>query len=1318
MTKQKEPAYVVGIGASAGGLESLQKFFRQLPTDLGMSYVVVQHLSPDFESMMDELLAKHTDLPISKVSDGLELCADHVYLIPPGKEMVVEAGRLRLSDRNPNDKLTLPIDIFFRSLASGYGNKAVAIVLSGTGSDGSRGAVAVADAGGLVLAESEDSAKFFGMPRAAYETGCVDRVLSAREMGDALQRYSRISEQSQSLLAEDSPDQTDLERVLDLLKGHSGLNFSCYKSGTVARRINRRVLLHHHADLHQYLRQLEEDVEELDALYRDLLIGVTRFFRDEEAFDRMRRTVEDLVAKLPSGAELRIWSAGCATGEEAYSLVILANEAFRKAGRPPEIKAFATDVHEGALRIASQGRYPRKAVQQLPKDLQKRYFSSNGDTVQVGSEVRGQIVFARHDLLRDAPFTRLDLISCRNLLIYFTQEAQRKALTVCHFGLKRSGILFLGPSEATTSLGDEFTVLDPKWKIFGKRRDIRLLPTTENLPFSPSPPIRSERKKSQEVTDQAQSYILERFAPPSLLVSYDFKLMHTYAGASRYLRHQDGQVSLNVLDLVSGDLRVALSATLQRVKKNGEQAKFRGIKLPEQEQTLDIEVSPLFPDLESSSPFVVTIHPQVETPVADAAGETPSLNVSDAAAERIADLEQELAQTRENLQTTLEEMETSNEELQATNEELMASNEELQGTNQELHSVNEELYSVNAEYQNKIEELREVTADLNQLLENAQVHTLFLDRKLTIRRFTSGMGRMFDLLPQDEGRNLRTFTHHLAEPDLVGRLEQVIETGEKYEATVHGGDNQTFLMRLLPYARGDETDGVLLTLMDITDRHRAEQARTRLARVVDSSSDFVATADADGHIININRGGRRMLGLGDEDPLPPTLAECHPEWASEIIASSGLPTALRRGEWRGRLSLKGPEGQELPVSELIIAHRDAADEQVEYVSSVVRDLSELVSMVESLQEADQRKNDFIAMLGHELRNPLQGIQVSLDLLNAGGGVDVDRATRVIGHQIQRLSRLVDDLMDVSRITRGKIELQLEAIDLTALLEEGLNRAGEWVGRDHQFSANVPQDRIWIHGDAARIEQIIGNLLTNAAKYSDRGTRITLELDCDDETACISVRDEGVGLESDEIERIFEPFVQRDDANRSGLGLGLTLVRYLMDMHGGRVTASSDGRGKGSLFSVTFPRIAAPQDGVHPQRVRPTLAFSGQVLICDDNQEALQTLGKLLEQRGCTVYSAGCGKDAIELAVEYKPAVAVVDIGLPDMSGHQVAETIRARMDSGIRLIAMTGFGQQAVKRQALEAGFDQFLVKPVGLTDLEEALASVSGVETDEQPAA
>ncbi len=1296
--------FVVGIGASAGGLESLQRCFARIPDDLGMAYVVVQHLSPDFESVMDELLAKHTKMSVKHVSDGLRVKPNHVYLIPPAKEMIVSQGKFCLKDRDREESLSLPIDAFFRSLAVDAGSNAIGVVLSGTGSDGSRGVIAIAEAGGLVLAESEDSAKFSGMPRSAVGTGVVDKVLPSHEIGRALRNYVMLPEllDEQNVTEDKAP--SDLERVFDLLQMRSGLDFGNYKKTTVARRVNRRMLLQHDANLAAYIERLEEDPEEIELLRQDLLIGVTRFFRDENAFQALRKVLEEQIKALQPEEEFRVWTPGCASGEEAYSIAILVHEIFNKLEKPVRLKLFATDVHDGALRRAQRGIYPASSLDSVPEHIREKYFSGHQNKFAIDADVRSSIVFARHDILRDAPFTKLDLVSCRNLLIYFNKKAHQRVLTVCHFALRSSGVLFLGASETPAGLADEFTTIDSRRKLYRKRRDVRLLPHAEmiSLPYGRSDEKSSPRLSTDETTDVAERKLISEFGPPALLVSPDHDVMHTFSGGSKFLRQTEGRASLNVLSLLEGDAKYAVSACLSRVSQFGDTTVFRAVRIGS--HIYDIHASPLEKD-GSSTPILIAFA-QVVTSEETTKKLEQELEVTDLAAQRISDLEGQLSQTRENLQTTLEEMEASNEELQATNEELMAANEELQSTNEELQSVNEELFTVNAEYDNKIKELDEVTADLRNLLESAEVHVLYLDAELRIRRFTKGVAAVFDLRDSDEGRPLRSFSHSLLDIDIISELSKVLNSGEESEQVVTTASNTKYLLRILPYKQEKMVNGVLMTLTDVSDIEAAQREQSQLHEIVDATSDFIGTASIDGKVLSVNHGGRAMLGLDDDEPLPERIVDCHPKEIADLIMEIGMPEAIENGHWVSHTAVKTKDGGRVPVSQLIIAHKGAGGE-VAYLSTIMRDISDLEDAVTELREADRRKNEFLAILAHELRNPLQTMRMSLDLVEHGGADFAEEVEKTLGNQLNQLAGLIDDLTDVSRITRGKIKLNMETLSLSDLIGQIMGNIHGQIGDHRKIEVDVEPD-VYVLGDHVRLEQILLNLLTNADRYSERGTPIKIKLEKRDSDAVVSVVDEGIGIEEEDLDVIFEPFFQADKISSPGLGVGLTLIRHLARLHGGDVYAFSDGEGKGSRFEVRLPAADADGVGLKSSTNYAVQSIEGKVLVVDDNHAAREAMVQLLKMKGVNAIGAGTGQEGIDQATKHKPTLALIDIGLPDMTGHEVAVAVRQALGDKVTMIALSGFDQAEVKNQARKVGFAAYLSKPARISDIEYTLGKLA----------
>ena len=864
---------IVGVGASAGGLEAIEAFFRSMPVDSGMAFVVVQHLSPDFKSHMEELLRRQTTMPVKRVEHGVAVEPNRVYLIPPGKEMIVSERRLLLTDQGPARALTHPIDQFFRSLAADAGPSGVAIILSGTGSDGSRGLRDVHESGGLVIAQTVDSAKFDGMPKSAIDTGAVDLVAAPDAMPQALLAHFQRWGSASSQPAEPPAPLEGIDQIFELLRVRWNLDFSHYKSSTVSRRVERRMGMHGDGDLGRYVERLTNDREELDALYRDLLIGVTRFFRDPEAMEQLESHIPEILSRTPPGETVRAWIAGCATGEEAYSIAILLHEHLTRAQRPVACKIFATDVHRSSLEVAAAGCYPEAALADLSETRRSRYFRVEGDLRRVVPELRQMVIFAPHNLLIDAPFTQLDLVSCRNLLIYLEPPAQKKALFLFHFALKMSGLLLLGPSETPGELTDEFQTVDKRWRLYRKRRDVRLPPDVR-LPLGSVPPPVSTtvvaRTPFVPPTTEGSllavyDRLLEQYMPPSFLVDESLRLVHTFGGAERYLRLRGGRTATALADLIDDSLETAVVGAMHHALHESRAVRYTGVAFagPQGPEPVGLLVQPLVEGKRSQ--LLVQIEPVERKPAPTEDGEHVRVAIDESSREHVRALEADLQFARENLQATIEELETANEELQATNEELTAANEELQSTNEELHSVNEELYTVNAEHQRKIEQLTEATSDMDNLLATTRVGVLFLDRELCLRRFTPEMARSFDLLPTDIGRRIQRFAHNLDHPGLLEDLTATLEREETIEREILDRSGITYLLRILPYRTRQGVDGVVVTLIDIQSLKQA-QADTGLFKFLsDHANDVHLVFDERGALRHANRAALERLGLAEAE---------------------------------------------------------------------------------------------------------------------------------------------------------------------------------------------------------------------------------------------------------------------------------------------------------------------------------------------------------------------------------------------------------------------------------------------------------------------
>lgn len=1309
--------FVAGVGASAGGLEALEQLFSNVEPDKPISYIVVQHLSPDFESLMDQLLGRITTMPIVQIEDGVEVEPGTIYLLPPKKEVILSDGHLLLTERSSGRELSFPIDSFFRSLAQDAGQRSIAIILSGTGSDGSRGICDVHDAGGFVAVQSEDSAKFDGMPRNACDTGIVDTVLAAEEIPNAIVRYTESSVVANRMGSDEGGTGGPTLAILSMLKKRYEIDFTHYKTTTITRRIERRIMLSESGDLQAYARRLRTDPAEIDALYKDLLVGVTSFFRDRDVFVRLEKDVlPELMERLEPTQEFRAWVVGTATGEEAYTLAILLAETSRALERPPRVKIFASDVHQQCLEFASRGVYQESSLVGISDELRERYFHERSDGFHVSPDLRKIVVFVPHNVITNAPFTNLDLVTCRNVFIYFTPVTQKKVLSLFHFGLKTGGVLCQGSSETPGELSHEFEAIDERNRIYRKQRDVNL-PASMRMPFTaggdgapivskvqPVLPTSNRDATIRSLTD-AYDTLLKRFMPAGILLSEECELLHTFGDANSFLRVPQGRLSRSILDLVSPDLRTAVSAALRRLSPD--QGATTTACITENDGQVDRHIKITADRLSPVDSRILITFDEEESKAPERTNvEIVSNDISN---EDYLALERQLMQTKDSLQSTVEEAQATNEELQAANEQLTASNEELQSTNEELHSVNEELYTVNAEHQRKIEELIQLTDDMDNLLNSTNIHTIFLDKHLKVRRFTPGIGDTFNLLPQDIGRRLDTFTHNIEIKQLTEKVEHVVATEEGFEKEVRDKQGTWFLLRILPYLTRGQVDGAVVTLVDITSLKLAESKLAELSEIVEHSDDAIFRQDVDGTIRTWNRGAERLFAHS----------------ATQVLGQHVSLLNLDCGEMRlGRILQLVEQGRSL---EQVDAKQERADGSnaalslsvspirdprgvVIGASTIARDVSKQKKAEADVREAIKRRDEFLAMLSHELRNPLAAVLNATNLLSEDAvGVDSTIEARdVIEHNVRHVARILDDLLDVSRITNDKINLHKEVVDLNSITIDVVECVQHHLDAKRQdLHVSSPDEPLYVEGDVGRLQQMQVNLLVNASKYTEEKGRIDYRVLRDGDDALIEIEDDGEGIAEDLLESIFAPFVQADqtiDRAQGGMGLGLTLVTKVAEAHGGSVGVKSDGIGKGSLFSVRLPLTTK-----HPNRRVDTelSAIEGKkLLVVEDNTGVRKMLTRTMELKGFEVTSVGSGRDALDVIDECKPAIAIVDIGLPDVNGYEVAKQIRRRQGhESLLLVALTGYGRQKDREKAIEAGFDIHLVKPLDPNELLRAVA-------------
>jgi two-component system CheB/CheR fusion protein len=896
---------IVGIGASAGGLAAFEAFFSGMPNDAdsGMAFVLVQHLAPDHKSILTDLVKRYTRMNVFEVEDGMTITADCTYIIPPNRDMAVLNGVLQLLEPVAPRGQRLPIDFLFRSLAQDQRERAICIVLSGTGSDGTQGLRAIKAEGGMAMAQNPESTEYSAMPRSAIATGLVDYTLPPAEMPEQLIAYTRAFRKanSPSSPAPRQKSEAALKKIFILLRSQSGHDFSQYKESTVHRRIERRMAVQQVADLDAYLRLLQETPAELDALFRDLLIGVTSFFRDTEAFETAQQQIVRLLASKPAGAAIRVWTPGCSTGEEAYSLAILLREQMDAMKQSFKLQVFATDIDRRAIDVARAGLYPASIAADVSPERLARFFSTDSGSYRIQKSIRDVMVFSEHDLIKDPPFSRLDLISCRNLLIYMSPELQHRLIPLFHYALNPSGVLFLGSSESVGDASDLFGVLDRKAKLYQSKEHQpgairpalgKFMPRAERAGGSRAAgKPRAEHELSvRELTERA---LLQR-APVGALVSEQGELLYLHGYTGKYLEPAPGEAGLNIFKMAREGLRQHLVSGVHRAAAKKELARYTNLRVKTNGDftAINLTVEPVAPIGGEASRFLVTFEDVPTPPESAAVDASRGASKHGELETRIAELTRELQDKDEHLesahelmQTANQELTSANEELQSTNEELQSTNEELETSKEELQSVNEELATVNAELQTKVSDLSRANNDMNNLLAGTGVGTIFVDHQLYIQRFTPTATQLINLIRTDLGRPLAHIASNLVGYDsLVSDVQEVLDTLMPKEIEVKTRADAWYLLGIRPYRTLENVvEGAVITFTEVTELRNAQAAlresetQRRMAVVVRDARDAITVQGLDGGILAWNRGAARMYGWTEAEALRMNIRDLIPD---------------------------------------------------------------------------------------------------------------------------------------------------------------------------------------------------------------------------------------------------------------------------------------------------------------------------------------------------------------------------------------------------------------------------------------------------------
>lgn len=1217
------PFFVVGVGASAGGLEAFSELLAEIPLTSGLSFLVIQHQDPRHKNPLAQILAENTIIPVIQANHGQFIEANCVYIIPPNTIMTLCNGQLVLTARKDFPAPAMPVDRLFQSLAEEQGNQAIGVILSGTGSDGAQGLRAIKDAGGMTYVQNEDSAQFHGMPKAALDLGVVDRVLTPQAIANALlQTARRLQVRNERSNLEDTFQNFDPEnfRVLfQHLKQAADVDFTHYKRGTVQRRLSRRMLLSGMTDLTEYLKRLESDPQETQALFADLLIQVTDFFRDHGMFDGLTRIVfPRLMENRSPDNPIRFWIPGCASGEEVYSIAICLMDYLGDKFDHPRIQLFGTDISDAAIDKARTGIFSANIANQVSPNRLEKYFTPVDNHYQINRRIRDLCIFARHDLVRDPPFSRIDLISCRNLLIYLDITLQKRVIPRFHYSLRPSGFLVLGESEGISACSELFNSVDGRFGIFCKTPLVERNP----LAFMEEYPVQTERitpkkivtpddcSEPERLQQEADRLALDRYVPPGVLCDSDLNILRFRGETTPFLTNPSGRPSLKLKKLVRPGMLVELASAIQEARLEKHIARRENLHVKETDgiRMVNLEVIPLLLPPAQHPWFLVFFEDLGVTHLADHRYQanrwlsswwkktTGKANTPDNRDEQIERLNREMESARNYIRAMQVEHEQAQEDLKATEQELLSSNEEFQSTNEELETAQEELQASNDELRARNRRLKELNEDLQQACGFAEAIVETIHHPLLV---------------------------------LDGELK-IIRA------------NQTYY---------DEFQ----TTSEVTERRGFYEICQRCWDLADI---------------------RSLLG--------------------EVFSTDNAFSSRELTQTFPELGMRT-----LRLNAKILQSNDHAP----LILLAIEDITDHKAALEALQSVNQKKDEFLAMLAHELRNPLTPIRNALEIWRRKSDDHelVLQAQSMLERQLKQETRLLDDLLDMSRVSRGTITLQKQIFDLIPWISGIVSDFyPEFDTQKQQFTLNLPCYPLWLEADPARLQQVILNLLTNAIKYTPVGGLISLNVCRDNQYAVITIKDNGIGISPNLLPTIFELFVQADKSLarlQGGLGLGLTLAHRLVDMHQGEISVYSDGLGKGSEFCVRLPSLpeSSQPKGVdthHEPLEVPTLPR--RILVVDDNVDSAEGTAILLQMEGHEIKTAFDGFTALELTAEFNPDFILLDIGLAGLDGYEVAVRIRKLpLTKQPYLIAMTGYGQASDRARALEHGFDEHLVKPV-----------------------
>jgi two-component system CheB/CheR fusion protein len=1325
---------IVGIGASAGGLDAFKAFLTALPLDTGMAFVLVQHLDPIHVSLMAGLLSGHTGMPVTQAAEGVCIEPNHVYLIPPGVSLAVSGGKLRLSALTERHGTRTAFDVFLRSLAEDCGERAICVVLSGTGSDGSEGVKAVKIKGGFVVVQEPSEAGFDGMPKSAIQTGEADCVLPVAEMPAALIHHTnRLHRSDAKPEASDGAGGGFLE-VLGLVRTKTGHDFSLYKKGTLTRRIERRMAMAGITETARYIEKLNAEAAELDSLAHDLLINVTEFFRDPGAFQTLAESViPGMIAMQHPDRPLRIWVPGCSTGEEAYSLAILFLEAIAASKRAIKLQVFASDLDPHAIAFARAGLYGRETKSQVSPERLSRFFAQDGGGYRVVRDLRDAVVFTAQDLLADPPFSRLDLISCRNVLIYLQPSAQDQILALFHFALRAGGVLFLGRSETVGEFKDRFEPISKKQRIFrhlsaGRPGEagFRVSAIKERLAPSFTPALRRTVHRTN-FEDIASKTLLEAFAPPSVLVDKKYEALFYSGAVDRYLQVAPGEANQKILVMAREGLRPNLRAALESARETGEPASKPSAQIHRDGATYRVKIS--VQPIPADDVFLVSfIEETTEPPQASLANSPPEDS------SRVFQLEQELDATHKELNAVIRDLEVSNEDLRAVNEEALSVNEEFQSTNEELETskeelqaLNEELTALNGQLQETLEHQRATAADLQNILDSSDIATVFLDSALNIRFFTPAAKSLFGVTSVDIGRPLADLAQRFHDDALLPDAGAVLSKLAPIRREIESEDGNWYIRSILPYrGEGNAVGGVVLTFARISEMKAAERtieaARAYAESIIATVKQPLVVLDEELRIVSASASFFRVFDLKPERSIGQPLGRLLQEapWA-EFLALVNRGVAIENHEVEADLPNLGRRTLLASASEIVgSSERRKILVSLDDVTDAKAKAEALAAAKEEAERANLGKSRFLAAASHDLRQPLQTMSLIQGML--AGDISEPAASKLIerlDNTIVAMAALLDKLLDINQLEAGVVEPKLIDFAINDLLRQ-LHGEFEIQASNEGLKLRVVPCSLTVHSDPRLLEQILRNMISNATKYTSRG-KVLLGCRRRGSRLSIEVWDTGTGIPETELGAIFKEFHQLDNhagKRAKGLGLGLAIVQRLGELLEAPISVRSR-VGRGSVFAVDVPVVvrapapvpalleragSAKADGVS----NPSPGCSHKILIVEDDAEIRDTLKLLFDSRGFCAFAARDADQALAIAGNCAMSLdlIVADYNLPGPNGLEAVARIAEASARKIPAIMLTGDISAATLRHIAEKGHVH-LSKPV---DARSLMRHVTGI--------